>query len=131
MTRTTAITAIVLLVFSAFSSSVFAALETVAFHGKIKEVLIYPSDKTTPDNKNGYSELVFWTVQDMTTKPACAVQSNRFVIESHNPSFPYMFTTLMSALKTQETVLINYFTGNCESSGNHQAPLVRAIQVYQ
>lgn len=93
---------------------------------KIKSVLIYPQP-VTPGGVS-YTEMLINIPQSMENKPNCAAYSTRFIIDSNNPMFPYVYGLVLNAQKEQLDVSINYWD-QCESSGTHKAPLIRAITI--
>lgn len=107
------------------SQSAFA-VENYSLTTKIKSVLLYPQP-VTPEGVN-YTEMLINIPQDMVTKPSCAVHATRFIIDTNNPMFSYVYGLALQAKKDQMEVSINYWN-QCESSGTHRAPLIRAITI--
>lgn len=64
----------------------------------------------------------------MAVKPACAAHSTRFIIDSNNPMFPYVYGLVVQAKKDGSDININYWN-QCEQSGTHKAPLIRAVSL--
>ena len=109
-----------------FSSSNVKAIERYNITTKISSILIYPQ----PVTPNGvvYTELLISIPSDMAVKPACAAHSTRFIIDSNNPMFPYVYGIALQAKKEGLAININYWK-QCEKSGTHRAPLIRAVSL--
>ncbi|WP_440053198.1 hypothetical protein ACSLBF_09615 [Pseudoalteromonas sp. T1lg65] len=101
-----------------------AAVEDYSFTTKIRSVQIYPQPVTPEGVK--YTELLITVTDNMVTKPNCATNENRLIIDSNNPSFPYVYGLVMVAKKNQSIVSINYWN-MCEASRIHMAPVIRSI----
>ena len=113
----------VLLFFTSFNT---LTASSHSLQTKIEALIVYPQP-VVPGGVQ-YTELIITIPQDMIEKPSCAALANRFVIDSNNPMFPYVFGLLTQAQKDDKAVTINYW-GQCEASGTHLAPLIRSIGV--
>lgn len=103
-------------------SSAYAASN---YHIKteISGITVYPQSSTSPSSVS-YTELLINIPTDMSEKPSCAVNSNRFIIDSRNPLFDHVLSVALAARVAKMPVTINYWDA-CEASGTHRAPLIR------